>query len=304
MSFKSDETRRVASLIASGFFNDPGQGIFFGKPRAFVLSNARLNLWAGIRSDAIDYFDCHDIPWHQGAPRRPTGHVLSSQVACVNHLFFLRQRKDLADAVVRNLGFGMVEAAIVDTGFVEFEVIGDSPYLGERSWMRGASSTSVDAAMLGVSDDGARTLILIEWKYTENYGRSSLYIPQRASVYDPLIRERSSPICVKSPEYLYYEPFYQLMRQTLLGWKMVEHGDYGATRFVHVHVIPRANRELRHSVASPGLPDGDMSEAWRSVLVDPDSYTSVSPGQLLAPLQDSSDCAEIRCYLDRRYGLD
>ncbi len=302
MSYQSEERRKAEALIDSGLFNDEGGGYYFGLPRRFVLSNPCLNLWGGIREDAIEYFGSHGIVWHQGVNGEPSGHLLSSQVACVNHLYYLRQRKDLADAVVRELGFTMTAAATLDTGRVEFEVIGKGPYLNERSWTRGATSTSVDAAMLGVGKSGERTLILLEWKYTESYGRCSLYTPARARAYDSLIMDPRSPIRVQSPEYLYYEPLYQLMRQTLLGWQMVEHGDYAATDFIHVHVVPKDNDKLNNSVPSPGLAGDDMSEAWRSVLVEPERYVAVSPGELLAPLSSARDCRAFLHYLRARYG--
>ena len=44
----------------------------------------------GIREDAIAYFRSNHIPWWKGAADEPTGHVLSSQIACVNHLYLLR----------------------------------------------------------------------------------------------------------------------------------------------------------------------------------------------------------------------
>ena len=303
MTFKLRERHRVQTLIDTGFFNDQGQGLYRGKPRPFVLSNPHLNLWAGIREDAIEYFDTHSIPWHQGGDREPTGHLLSSQVACVNHLYYLRQRKDLADAVIRGLGFGLVEAAIVNTGYVEFEVIGKGPYLDERSWMRGATSTSVDAVMLGVSESGERTLVLIEWKYTESYGASNLYISERARVYDSLIMDPASPIKIESPESLYYEPFYQLMRQALLGWKMVQERDYDATGFIHVHVIPEGNKKLAESVPSPDLKGDSMSEAWRSVLIEPERYVGISPGDFLSPAAREKDASAFLSYLSQRYGL-
>jgi len=303
MGFKSVERKRAESLVTSGFFHDAGQGVYYGKPRAFVLNKPCLNLWTGIREDALAHFDDHGIVWHQGGTREPTGHLLSSQVACVNHLCYLRQHKDLADAVVRNLGFGMVEAAMLDTGYVEFEVIGLGPYLNERSWTRGANSTSVDAVMLGVTGDGSRVLILVEWKYTESYSQANLYHQARAKVYDALIMDPRSPIDVDSPQYLYYEPFYQLMRQTLLGWKMVEHGDYNACGFIHVHVIPQGNRKLQVSVTSPQLPGDSMSGAWRSVLKEPARYITVTPNELLAPLWDERDSASLLHYLQERYGL-
>jgi hypothetical protein len=60
-----------------------------------------------------------------------------------------------------------------------------------------------------------------------------------------------------------YEPFYQMMRQTLLGWQMTMRKEYSAEDWVHVHVIPNENTQLRETITSPGLSGKDITEAWR-----------------------------------------
>ena len=62
----------------------------------------------------------------------------------------------------------IVSAAQADGGYIAFEVIGEKPLLGERSFSRGSHSTSVDAFMIGVTGAGERRAFLIEWKYTES----------------------------------------------------------------------------------------------------------------------------------------
>ena len=51
-----DKERQKAIEIRDKVFRDPGSGLFFGKERDFVLSEPELNLWEGIRKDAIAYF--------------------------------------------------------------------------------------------------------------------------------------------------------------------------------------------------------------------------------------------------------
>src|ERR1700730_11850047 len=114
MTFRDHEKSRLIGL-RDGIFKDPGSGLFFGQPREFVLSDAALNLWEGIRQDAIAYFKNYKIQWWQGKDE-PTGHLLSSQIACVNHLYFLRQRQDLATAVLRAVDSEISNAVIVDDG--------------------------------------------------------------------------------------------------------------------------------------------------------------------------------------------
>ena len=66
------------------------------------LAVAALNLWAGIREDALGYFEANRISWWKGAQDRPTGHLLSSQIACVNQLYPLRQRPAPPEGPRRN----------------------------------------------------------------------------------------------------------------------------------------------------------------------------------------------------------
>jgi len=101
MPYREDQRERVINY-RDKIFRDPGNGIYRGIERPFVLRNARLNLWAGIREDAIDYFNRNRIVWRPGA-NEPTGHLLSSQIACVNHLYPLRQRPDLAREILKKI---------------------------------------------------------------------------------------------------------------------------------------------------------------------------------------------------------
>jgi hypothetical protein len=44
MGFRDREEERIVGLRDS-IFKDPGSGLFFSKPREFVLSDPALNLW-------------------------------------------------------------------------------------------------------------------------------------------------------------------------------------------------------------------------------------------------------------------
>ena len=208
MSFAERERLR-STTERDRLFKDPGGGLFAGKPREFVLSDASKNLWEGIRADAIEYFTHNKIKWWFGGEgNEPTGHVLSSQVACVNHLYPLRQRPDLAKAILRVIDPDIVEAEIVDDGYVEFEFNGAHQYLKEREFTRGRNCTSLDAFMIGRTPRGERRAFLIEWKYIEKYGIVNRYIPKRASVYDYLITADDLPFTKPvDPSTLYFEPF-------------------------------------------------------------------------------------------------
>jgi hypothetical protein len=149
MSYREDQRRRAVSS-RDALFKDPGTGLFFGKQRDFVLKDPSLNLWAGIRDDAKHYFSTNRIAWWKGSEADPTGHLLSSQVACVNHLYWLRQRRDLATAVLKGIEPTICDALPIDTGYVAFEYIGSRQYLKEPAFTRGANCTSVDAEAGGV----------------------------------------------------------------------------------------------------------------------------------------------------------
>ena len=301
MSYREEE-RKKAIKIREALFRDPGAGIFSKKERDFVLKDPALNLWAGIRDDAMNYFARNNITWWMGDEKsEPTGHLLSSQVACLNHLYFVRQRKDVATTVLKGVSGKIEEAVTVDDGYVEFEAIGNDNHLGEKSHTRGANSTSVDAIMVGRKNDRSNILVLIEWKYTEEYREENKYIPERCKIYDPLLKESNCPIKTDDFESLYYEPFYQLMRQTLLGWKVVQTGEYQCDEYIHVHVIPENNTELRDRVTSPGLNGSNMSEAWRSVLREPERHIVISPEEFIRPASICPDTHLIITYLEKRY---
>ena len=211
--------------------------------------------------------------------------MLSSQIACVNHLYYLRQRKDLVTAVLKQIDNEITEALTVDNGYVEFEFIGTKQYLKEKSWMRGTNCTSVDAVMIGENRVGKRIFFLIEWKYTEYYSSENKYIYERSKVYDELITDGDSPFKELPKEVpvkaFYCEPFYQLMRQTLLGLKCIENNDHDCSDYINVHVIPKENKKLLHNITSPCLKGNNITEAWKSTLKNPDKYLSITPRDFL-----------------------
>ena len=301
MSIYREEQRKKAIELRDEIFKDPGDGMFRGKKRDFVLNDPILNLWAGIRDDAVEYFKKNDIPWWYGAEEEPTGHLLSSQVSCLNHLYFLRHRIDLSTAVLKNIDNRIKKPIIIDNGFVEFEVIGKKNYLNEKSHTRGANSTSVDAVMVGEKEDGKNILVLIEWKYTESYDTENKYKPERYNNYNPLLEEQNCPIRTDDFESLYFEPFYQLMRQTLLGWKMVEANEYNCDEYIHLHIIPTKNRDLKQKITSPKMTGSDMSDAWKKVLADKNKYKVFSPEELFNSLEQENDAQSLLKYLNLRY---
>ncbi|ASB49163.1 PGN_0703 family putative restriction endonuclease [Alkalitalea saponilacus] len=296
--------RQKAIRIRDQIFRDPGNGIFFGKEREFVLSEPLLNLWEGIRFDVKDYFEKNGISWWSGNGE-PTGHLLSSQVACVNHLYPFRQRKDCIDKILQNINSEFVDTSFIDSGYIEFEKTGVHPLGKEKSVQRGANSTSIDSFMIAQKENDEKVLILIEWKYTESYTPNSILNSKsgtnRLDVYKELLEKDNCPIITKNLEDLFYEPYYQLMRQTLLGWTMTQNKEYGATDWLHIHVIPEDNKELRERITSSNLEGKTLEESWKLQLKNPDKYIVISPQKFLEPINELEDTKSITNYLTNRY---
>ena len=222
-----------------GFFSAPAcaDGEYYGRSRPFCLppEHAEENLFNGIRETALPYFADHRIKWHQGSENgaKPNNHLCSSQVCCVNFLFpFVDQPEALA--VLLRPYFPTLRRMLPmeATGeYVAFEWIGEHDYLGEKKRAkertRGANCTSADAAVFLENEDGTRQIVLIEWKFTESYSAQSIKVAasgtDRSETYRPFLKHADCPLDVQRlacTDDLYYEPFYQLMRQQLLAHEM------------------------------------------------------------------------------------
>ena len=317
MTYRQRELARLTELAIERW---PAQG---ARRPPYVLAPelARDNLLAGVRESALDYFDQHQIRWWLSTAeeaeraalaallRAPTGHLNSSQVACVNHLEPARLDNELALAVARRLDPRVRE--VRDTGeggFVAFEWIGDKSYLNERgARTRGARLTSIDAIMRVTLDDDTPMLILIEWKYTETYekGREMRYADDgtdRVERYRKLIEAEDSPLLPGAPERLFYEPYEQLMRQTLLAAAVAADSETPELTWVHVHVIPGENLELRTRVkqAVPLLEGNTLDETWQGALRAPERYRVVTPSDVVPASVPTSWAGWRRC-LSGRY---
>jgi hypothetical protein len=315
-----ENQREKIIKIRDKLFSDPGGGIIGGVAAEFGLKDPWLNIWSGIVDDAIVYFIANKIPWWKAkgetSPNdEPSCHLLSSQVACINHLYYLRQRQDLATSVLRNIDRRIISVEKIDdpdvsSGYVTFEIIGAKNYLNEFSHTRGTLSTSIDAVMVGKKENGKNILFSIEWKYTEFYEEKNVHKDNHDKMYKLLLDEEDCPIKSKivadnNYDALYYDPFFQLMRQTLLSWKMVKAEEYNCDEYIHVHVIPEENKILRLAVTSPKLPlnvvaEG-MCETWRNLLKEPHRYIVIDPKDLLQPLVYEEDTNSLLRYLGERY---
>jgi len=312
MTYRETQRKKAVALLGK-MFKDPGGGEFpNGRKYPFVLQNPSLNLWEEIRQNALAYFEKNNIPWWMSTPKMPTGHLLSSQIACVNHLFYLRDKKDFATKILRSIDNRIISAVEIDfpdkdAGYVAFEIIGKENHLGEHQHTRGANATSVDAVMIGKKQDEKNILVLIEWKYTEYYETGkSLYNLPRARIYNPLLGNNESPFKNivyngKPFEPLYYEPFYELMRQSLLGWKMVNANEYNCDEYIHLYIVPNGNNELLLTNTSQGLLGTSVKEAWENALKRPNLFRIITPEELLEPLKNEYNTQNFFNYLKERY---
>lgn len=298
-------------------------GVYRGRTRAFCIpeESAAENLFAGTRDRVIEYFARNRIKWHDGTTAGPSNHLCSSMVCGVNFLSPLMDNPRAATILLRGVFGSEVElsAPVAKGPFVEFEWVGDpgEDYLNEGlNRTRGANATSADAAMAYIRPDGGKTLVLIEWKYTESYSPdykgAGTQGETRRLRYEELFDSPDSPVDgekVSCDETL-YEPFYQFMRQQLLAWRMEQEGlEHGADRVRVLHLSPRANVDFER-VTAPALaernPGVKATQLWQSLLRDRARFSPVAIEEAFAPLLKSQDqeLASWREYVIERYAWE
>lgn len=308
MSFKQNQYNRVINLMGQNYiFNrDIGNGVFRGKPRPFILNSSLNNLYPPITQDCIDYFKKNAIAWWNG---KLTNHTLSSQVACLNHLFLIRNDEKAVLDIVKQIEPNITSVFQISTdqfmpAYIQFEAISNTDHLNEITSTRGSNCTSIDALIYGEHKDGRKILFPIEWKYVESYGNVNKAHGEKGETrkkrYTDLINQSEQ---LKSSNYdiYYFEPFYQLMRQTLWAEQMIAHKDteeIKADDYIHIHVIPLENYELIKKVYK--CSGKSMEDTWRSCIKKQEKYIIFSPQSLLKPI-DSVRYKDLILYLNKRY---
>ena len=320
-SYKNSQYVRQENLINNSdiFSGDKGNGYFMGKDRPFVLKDGINNLYEPIRNDVLKYFNDNGISWW--GTDKPSGHTLSSQIACLNHLFAIMYDHNAVLAMLNGVRdeFEKVLPVSCDANpqYIGFEVISKNDHLNEKTSTRGSNCTSVDAFIYAQhKGDGKLWLIPIEWKYTEHYanfdkskedrhneekgsnGKGQERVRRYSALTDASLQLKSLESYYGS---IYYqEPFYQLMRQTLWAENIVKHKHIETLKaddYMHIHVIPSGNKDLlskKYSVSGMG-----MEETWRSLLTDQSKYIIVDPQKLLEPIEDKYP--QLVSYLRKRY---
>jgi len=131
-------------------------------PHILPPGKERLAFHDPIADAILSYLAKEDIALHSEALN-----LKSSQVACLNFLFPLREDLSLAKFALRSFLPGLREV----TG-IEFEYTGPrgvTAWLGEPpGGKRGQNRTSIDAAIFWIGRSKRRHITLVEWKYTEH----------------------------------------------------------------------------------------------------------------------------------------
>ncbi len=279
-----------------------------------ILEDGFCNLYPDIRNAVEQYFNENNITWWHG--NKPTGNILSSQIACLNHLFPIRSDKaailQILNSLTPNepftdlipLGCDSVKGVADEHSYISFEVTSSQKLGGERCRKRGSNCTSIDAACMAQQANGTPFLIFIEWKYVECYytknvgdGTSGLL---RNDSYDALLRccPYFKPEFTNQPsDIFYHEPFYQLMRQTLLANQYITKNN-PSMHFWHLHGIPSGNYSLLGDYKYSGH---NLHDTWKNMLTNPNAYTIVSPSTLFAPLTNIDTYTPLIDYLSNRY---
>lgn len=313
--FKNKEQNKQLKCYNRGFFKDAknwGHWNFyddFGNFTKRVHSKCILrpedslnNLYLGIQWFALSYFKQNNIAWWREYEDRyfPNGHLLSSQIHCLNHLFALREDKDAVLAVINNatnMGIDEVLPSTLDNdgGYIAFEfAYKNDELLGEndKGARRGVLCTSIDA-MIEARKGKDKWLIPIEWKYTETYEKEDKTCKKRLERYEELIKKSDRlkmPENGQIPHSIYFqEPSYELMRQTLLCEQLIAK-DY-AVDFFHINIIPKENTELRKAVEN---------EFMQNLTKDA-KFKIIDSQEFLEPLKNNDNYKDLITYLETRY---
>ena len=314
-TFYHRERNQQIRLFKKGFFEDAEVGGFWtfldDKDKPSIVSNldfillpkdSLTNLYSDIRQPSQEYFTHHDISWwrQEEDGYSPTGHLVSSQIHCLNHLFALQTDKEAVKLIIEKatgMQFDEVLPSLIDNdehSYISFEFALNNDKLLEENdngWKRGTLCTSIDVMIMARKGEN-KWLIPIEWKYTETYSETDLTNKKRIERYAHLI-ETSKRLQVPDDgiahSIYFIEPYYELMRQTLLCEQLIGAGY--AEDFFHINIIPSEHTELRKAVATGFIP----------MLNDKTKFKIVDPKDFLTPIKENNLYPELIDYLEKRY---
>ena len=220
--------------------------------------------------------------------------MCDSQVCCVNFLYPFTDQPAALGALLKPFYPQLSKMLPIEAGlYVTFEWIGEKNYLGEKisksgKRTRGAIFTSADAAVLFEQQAGTRQAVLIEWKYCESYSPTPLHVSKRGTrrteIYQHLYDASDCPIDKNLlPDYddLFYEPFYQFIRQQFLAHEMEKAGELKANTVSLLHIAPAANSNFRR-VTSPELRNlgESATQVWSKLVKGSGQFLSVSTEEM------------------------
>ena len=109
------------------------------------------------------------------------------------------------------------------------------------------------------------------------------------------------------PEYrgsvYFFEPFYQLMRQTLWAEQMIKHNNtetIQADDYMHIHIIPSRNEKLLKLKKKYKKSGKNMEDTWRDCLKHTEKYKIIDPKDLIKILNHQK-YGDLIKYLNERY---
>jgi len=282
------------------------------------------NLFPKIREKVNTYFHDNKISFWGGETITPN--TLSSQVSCLNHLFFIRDKHDAVRNVMQHFVGDRLKIASMERvssktetahcQYIAFEMISDENRMNERKLTRGNTCTSIDAFAIAIDLDGKRHILVIEWKLVEDDSGNKAPDPKtskniqeiergnsRIENYGELIRNSKF---IKSIDGDYHNsslfnlPFYELMRQTL--WAELNKIDFAADDYIHIHVVPSGNNMRHKYYRSSGIIKG-IEESWKSHLTDEGKkrYMLVDPHSVIDAIRNYPEYQELTVYLEKRY---
>ena len=322
--YREIERKRAVELMKNShvfsiFQADKGGGKFGSREYDFVLIDGKNNLFpplldendASIKNNTvIKYFAENNIAWWRGD--EPTGHILSSQVACLNHLFYLRHDKNAVMQLLSSFSNDFDDVFEIETdekpyGYIQFEAVSTVDNLNECNGnppTKGANCTSIDALIYAKHKNGEKWIIPIEWKYTEEYNNENKSAGKSGAIrlerYIALVN-KSKQVKPEYWEWCFYEPFYQLMRQTLWAEQIILKKSTEkiiADNYIHLHIIPNENTDLLNRTYS--YSKMDMEDTWRKCIIDQDKYKIISPQNFLKNVSGTKYDG-LKKYLSVRY---
>ena len=327
---KQLEKKQVELIKEKEVFNGAlGGGLFRNNSYPHILEEGKEwnNLYPLIRDNVKAYFSNNKIAFWGGKTITPN--TLSSQVCCLNHLFLLREDKEVVKKVMQtlvgdNLHIQTMEIVnskkeLYNPQYIAFEMVSDEDRLNEGKPTRGNTCTSIDAFAIAKDNNGKRIMIVIEWKLVEddsgnkapdsctsNNNKAINSGNKRVLKYKQLINGCNAindkykyTECYNSS--IFHLPFYELMRQTL--WANINKIDFNADDYLHLNVIPLNNpmRDKKYNcVPSTGIVDG-----WRKHLSDfgKKRYIDADPYLIIKALKDNllNQYSDLIDYLTKRY---